>query len=398
MPNFKNISLPLILHSGFPIQDETATYLDLNFVWLTDITIPNLYLLYLPSHKNIYLYCQKLSSTHRKKLEIKLGKKIKFCHLLEFKKLATSYLQTLYTLPNWQSKKIDISIVNLNTSHLVEMCELGRQVKNKTEIARVKKSALLVSQGIVKLWKELTKMKGKTTLSLVRFLKKNIKLDELAYPIICSTGNNITDLHYPKYDSPLTPSSMILLDIGFKFENYCCDITRCFPRNGKFTREQKNIYQLVLDCQEFILGRIKPGVNFSDLESSAYLFLFQGLEKLGLIKNQSLSNFEKIEWLRTYMMYHSLGHPVGLHVHDVSKTQILEENMIYAIEPALYFTEYLKTNDLINSQELTKYMSIGGIRIEDTILVTQNGMQILNKINTKKVLPKKIDEIETILR
>jgi Xaa-Pro aminopeptidase len=277
------------------------------------------------------------------------------------------------------------------------MCELGRQVKNKREIKRVKKSALLVSQGIVKLWKELTKMKGKTTLSLVRFLKKNIILDELAYPIICSTGNNITELHYHNYDSPLTSSSMILLDIGFKFENYCCDITRCFPRNGKFTREQKNIYQLVLDCQEFILERIKPGVNFGDLEMMAYLILFQGLERLDLIKKHSLSNFEKQEWLRSNMMYHSLGHPVGLHVHDVNKTEILEENMIYAIEPALYFTESLKQNDLINSDELTKYMSIGGIRIEDTILVTQNGMQILNRINTKKVLPKKIDEIEKIL-
>lgn len=399
MLNFKNISLPLILHSGFPIQDDTATYLNLNFVWLTEITIPNLYFFYQSSKKNIFLYSPRLTTKQKKELVSILGKKIKFCQLSEFKKLVSSHITTLYTLSNWNQQKIKIPIVNLNTTHLDEMCELGRKIKSKTEIARVRKSALLVSQGIMKMWKELSNLRGKTTQSLVRFLKKNIKLDELAYPIICSTGSNITELHYHLYDSPLNPTSIILLDIGFKYQNYCCDITRCFPRNGKFTTPQRNIYQLVLDCQELILSKIKPGVNFSELETLTYIFLFQGLEKLGILLPNNLSNSEKANWIHTHMMYHSLGHPVGLHVHDTSKTKTdkLEVNMIYAIEPGLYFTDSLQSQKLVNLTELLKYFDIGGIRIEDTILITETGYEILNKINSKKVLPKNIEDIEKII-
>lgn len=399
MLNFKNISLPLILHSGFPIQDDTATYLDLNFVWLTDITIPNVYIFYQLSKKSIFVYGSRLTSQHKKELVSILGKKIKFCHLSEFKKLVSSHITTLYTLSNWNQQNINFPIVNLNTTHLDEMCELGRKIKSKNEIARVRKSALLVSQGIMKMWKELSNLRGKTAQSLVRFLKKNINLDELAYPIICSTGSNITELHYHLYDSPISASSMILLDIGFKYQNYCCDITRCFPRSGKFTTPQRNIYQLVLDCQELILSKIKPGVNFSELETLTYISLFQGLEKLGILLPNNLSNLEKAQWLQTHMMYHSLGHPVGLHVHDISKpkTDKLEANMIYAIEPGLYFTDSLQSQKLVNLTELLKYFDIGGIRIEDTILITETGCEILNKINSKKVLPKKIEAIESII-
>ena len=155
----------------------------------------------------------------------------------------------------------------------------------------------------------------------------------------------------------------------------------------------------MLDCQELILSKIKPGANFSELETLTYLFLFQGLEKLGILHPNNLSNSRKADWVHTHMMYHSLGHPVGLHVHDTSKTKTdkLKVNMIFAIEPGLYFTETLKTQKLVNLTELLKYIDIGGIRIEDTILITETGCEILNKINSKKVLPKKIEEIENII-
>ena len=397
MYNLKSLSIPTLLVSGKLITDDTGSHLNLDFIWLTDINIPNICLFYNPENGFTFIYSSRLNINLKQKIVSKVGKKIMFSSLTEFNKLVSSFSQKIHTLPNTDVSKIKINIENLETSHLELRCYQGRSIKHKKEIVRVKKAALEVSLGIMKLWKSLVKMRSKTTMTLVRFLKKNISLDEEAYPIICSTKHNIPILHYPRYDSQISNDSLILLDIGFKFDNYCCDITRCFPKNGKFSTEQKIIYELVLNCQELILQKIKANIKFEDLENIAYLTLFEGLENIGFFMPHTLTSSQKIKWIAENMMYHSLGHPVGLHVHDVSKYDILMPNMIYAIEPALYFSAKLHLQSLVNQEVLKKYKDIGGIRIEDTILITEIGCQILNKINGKQILPKKIKDIEKIM-
>lgn len=405
MIHILKLSKPIMLYSGEKRKTKNDIMsLSENFMYLTNLNIPKLFIFW---NQKSMLVASKYISPKQKEIFKKLSKKIQIVSLTKFQNTISNFNDTIYTLSNYQEipDNLNISNIKLDSSWLDSWCLSNRQIKNKLEIKNMKKSAELVSQAIVKLWKNIGKFKGKKSIAMVKYLDKNIPLDEVAYPTICSTGNHILDLHYHAYDSPLKKNSLVLLDIGYKSQNYCCDITRCFPISGKFTESQKTIYQIVLACQKYILAQIKPGVSFNNLENQCYLFFFHQLENINLINNSNqiqISDSEKINFIKSNFMYHRLGHSVGLEVHDISNTDILAENMVYAIEPALYFKPELlhHTHNLninINNKELEKYMDIGGIRIEDTVLITKSSHMILNKIKRNKVLDKEISEIENIM-
>ena len=221
----------------------------------------------------------------------------------------------------------------------------------------------------------------------------------MAYLPICSNGRNNSILHYYFNNKKLINNNLILLDIGCKYNNYCCDITRTFPKSGKFSLKQKKIYETVLKCQKYAISQLKDGTNWKILEESTRLLMYDLLLELKLVFNEIL--VEKKLNVTKIFMPHRLGHTIGLNLHDTvpnNDLEILKKNMIVAVEPGIYFNKYLLESYYhssqmipINIKEIKKYIKIGGVRIEDTILINKLNCTILSNI------PVEINEIENII-
>lgn len=178
-----------------------------------------------------------------------------------------------------------------------------------------------------------------------------------AYPPIVGSGPNTCILHYDKNSRQMQAGELVLMDFGGELDYLCMDITRTWPVSGKFTEEQKKIYRTVLEVQKACIEAFKPGVTFKDVQEYVVRRMKEkGLDPMGLTGG--------------------LGHLVGLSVHDVQTGNlVLKEGMVMAIEPGLYFPE--------------KKI---GIRIEDTVLITRDGCEVLTSD-----VPKEIEEIEALL-
>ncbi|RPG76995.1 MAG: M24 family metallopeptidase [Euryarchaeota archaeon TMED248] len=213
-----------------------------------------------------------------------------------------------------------------------------------------------------------------------------------AYPSIVGCGENATILHYKENNSPCNDGEVILIDAGAEYRGYASDITRSWPISGKFTDAQKEIYQLVLDSQEAAIAECIVGNPYNAPHDAARKVLAEGLIKLGII-NQSLEDALDLESgeLKNWYM-HNTSHWIGLDVHDVGvykpngEARLLQEGMCLTIEPGLYFGSWRPD---VNCP--AKYSNLG-IRIEDDVLVTNNGPEVLTA-----ACPKTIDEIESIV-
>ena len=212
-----------------------------------------------------------------------------------------------------------------------------------------------------------------------------------AYGTIVAGGDNANILHYTDNDDPLNDGDLLLIDAGGELAGYAADITRTFPVSGKFSAEQKIIYQLVLDSQNLAIALIKPNQNFAELNRIVGDFLTQGLYDLGILKgNLTLLLAQKA--CKKYFI-HGLGHWLGLDVHDVGDYQSNQQReqlrpfavgMVMTIEPGLY----IPLSDLSVDK---KWRGIG-VRIEDNILVTASGFENLT-VNA----PKTIVDIEAVM-
>ena len=214
-------------------------------------------------------------------------------------------------------------------------------------------------------------------------------LRAVAYPSIIASGKNACTLHYVKNDAKLRKNDLLLIDAGGECEHYAADITRTFPISGKFSEVQKQLYQLVLDVQLAAIEQIKPGVVWNDIHQLSIRMMTTGLVKLGLLKGNIESLIKDEKYKEFYM--HRLGHWLGMDVHDVGdykveeQWRVLEEGMVLTVEPGLYVQPDCET-------VAAKWRGIG-IRIEDDILVTKQGYEVLSAD-----VPKTIEEIETLMQ
>lgn len=212
-----------------------------------------------------------------------------------------------------------------------------------------------------------------------------------SYPSIVGGGDNATILHYIENNANVGDGSLVLIDAGCEVEGYASDITRTWPINGKFSPAQSTIYQLVLDSQKAAISVCKPGASFDDPHTAAKEVLAKGLMDLGIIDGPTLDEAMSSEQLGTYFM-HRTSHWLGLDVHDVgvyapnNEPRLLEPGMVLTIEPGLYFGAW-RPDIEINE----KWAGIG-IRIEDDVLITQDGFEILSKD-----CPKEISDLESII-
>ncbi len=208
-----------------------------------------------------------------------------------------------------------------------------------------------------------------------------------AYPSIVGGGANSCILHYTENADELKDGDILLIDAGAEYGNYASDISRTFPVNGTYSREQRQIYELVLDANLAAIAEVKPGKQWNDPHDIAVSVMTEGLLSLGILKGK-LSALIKEQAYKKYFM-HRTGHWLGMDVHDVGDYKLdgewrnLEPGMVTTIEPGLYFQPHKGLS--------SKWWNIG-VRIEDDVLVTRDG----NEVMTRDV-PKTVDEIEALM-
>ncbi len=205
---------------------------------------------------------------------------------------------------------------------------------------------------------------------------------------IVGAGDNACILHYDSNDAKVKKGDLVLIDAGCEYEYYASDITRTFPASGKFTSEQKVIYEIVLKAQEAAIEAVKPGAPWDAPHNASVKVITQGLVKLGLMKGMP-AQLIKNECYKDFYM-HRVGHWIGMDVHDVGDYKIddhwrlLEPGMVTTIEPGIYISPS-------NTKVPKKWRGIG-VRIEDDVLVTKSGHKILSA-----GIPKTVQEIESYM-
>ncbi|XP_023243854.1 xaa-Pro dipeptidase-like [Centruroides sculpturatus] len=242
----------------------------------------------------------------------------------------------------------------------------------------------------------------------------------VSYTCICGSGENGAVLHYGHAGAPndktVQDGDMCLFDMGCEYNCYASDITCSFPANGKFTTQQKAIYESVYKASRAVMKAVKPGVSWVDMHLLACQVQLEELKKHGLLKGD-IEDMMKVHLGATFMP-HGLGHFMGCDVHDVGgypecgpervnapglrnlrTARLLEEGMVLTIEPGIYFIDAL-LDQALNDPQLSQflvpdvieqYRGFGGVRIEDDIVITSDGMELLTCV------PRAVEEIEKLM-
>ena len=251
-----------------------------------------------------------------------------------------------------------------------------------------------------------------------RYVREKLYMRNHGYEHICACGANSATLHYIENDQELKNEKLLLLDMGGMLAGYISDITITFPVGGKFNENQRKIYQFVLDANRAVIKNCKPGVNWVDMHLLAEKVILEGLKSMDLLKGD-VDNMVK-DRVGYYFMPCGLGHFLGLNVHDVGgylsftpkrreekglsnlrTGRNLAAGNIITVEPGIYFIPFLlekafvdeKIKDYFNEEKLRTFFDFGGVRIEDDILITEEGCE-----NLSESLPRTIEEIEAIMK
>lgn len=234
------------------------------------------------------------------------------------------------------------------------------------------------------------------------------------YDPICCSGPNCSTLHYVKNDDEIGPEKKsVLIDAGAEWSCYASDVTRCFPINGDWTKEHLEIYTTVLKMQKATMAMIKPGASWDAIHLKAHKVMISEFIKLGIFKNFSEEEIFHSN-ISARFFPHGLGHLLGMDTHDVGGhpnyedpdpklrylrlRRDLKEGMVLTDEPGVYFSPFLLKDILedeskmkyINKDVLDKYWYVGGVRIEDDLLITSDGFENFTKITSDPVEISKI--------
>lgn len=284
----------------------------------------------------------------------------------EMKKIISDFMENLNIIAP-HTEIIDVSYI------IGKM----RSIKTKFEIERIRDASYITISSYNEILEILEPGLNEFEVqSTLEYYYRFHGGDETAYHPIVASGENACILHYHKNDQVMKKDQLLLIDSASEFNYYCSDITRTFPVSGKFSNEQKQIYEIVLKANKECIKNIKPGVKFSRIGEMSDKILADGLHKAGLLKDKS--NIKKYS-------LHGIGHHIGLDTHDAipssvtktSDTDTLKPGMVLTIEPGLYFTSDMK-------EIPSKYKGMG-IRIEDVILVTEKGCENLTEAMVKEV-------------
>jgi Xaa-Pro aminopeptidase len=209
-----------------------------------------------------------------------------------------------------------------------------------------------------------------------------------AYGAIVGGGNNACILHYRENNQKLKSGDLLLIDAGCELDYYAADITRTFPVNGKFSPEQKALYELTLAAQLEAMKHVKPGKHWNESHEASVKVITEGLVELGLLEGNVEELIAQESYKEFYM--HRIGHWLGLDVHDVGdykvggEWRVFEAGMVMTVEPGIYVSPD-------NEKVAKKWRGIG-IRIEDDVVVTKDGCEVLTSD-----VPKTVADIEALM-
>ena len=267
------------------------------------------------------------------------------------------------------------SKVEVNESGLDPLMAKLREIKTKEEINLLQKAMDLTIEGFKAMIKQLEPgLAEYEAQAIIEYYSKKGGSEYMGYPSICGGGSNACVLHYTHNRKSLEPKDMFLVDMGAEYHGYTADITRTIPVDGKFSTEEKAIYNLVLQAQNAGIEKCRKGNDFRAAHHAAYDVIAKGLIDLGIIKKESEA--------KNYFM-HGTSHYLGLDVHDAGTYQSLLPGVVMTIEPGIYINQ--------GSNCDPKWWGIG-VRIEDDILITDG-----DPVNMTISLPRSVEELEKMM-
>ena len=391
---------------------------DPNFYYLTGFEEPESICVIAPEHSK-YQYILFVRPKN-KQAEIWNGKRVgvkdarkrygadKVYPIEKFSEKIGKYLQgaerLYYTLGS--NEDVDTEILSLFTQSVRSRIRSGkgfdtlvdpspilselRLIKSETELQYLQMATEITVAGHVAAMKAVRP--GMYEYDLEALVESTFRMNGAsgaAFPTIVASGDNATILHYTTNDRQIEDETLVLIDAGAEYGRYCGDVTRTFPANGTFTEAQREIYQLVLDAHCAIIDGIRPGVSIDEPHQKSIELLTESMLSLGLLKGKAEKLIEKDKYKQFYM--YRIGHMLGLDVHDVNcvrepdgEFKTFQPGMVMTIEPGLYVADDTKNVP-------PAYLGIG-VRIEDDILVTESGCEVLTG-----GVPKEIDEIEALV-
>ncbi|KAJ9403920.1 hypothetical protein DTO045G8_8328 [Paecilomyces variotii] len=327
---------------------------------------------------------------------------------------------TIFAIPEQVSEDISFKpFAETNFSILKKAIEDSRVVKDEYEIALLRKANDISAKAHIAAIKAAGSAKNEREIegAFIATCIANGCREQSYHPIVAS-GTSSATLHYQKNDEnlidPVTGAkkSLLLLDAGGEYRTYCADITRTFPLSGKFTPEARQIYDIVLDMQNKSFEQLKEGVQWEDVHSVAHRTAIKGLLKLGILRGSEEELFEKR--VSVAFFPHGLGHYLGMDTHDTggnanyndTDTMFrylrvrgrLPAGSVITVEPGVYFCRFiiepfLKDAELskyIDADVLDRYWAVGGVRIEDNVVITRDGYENLT------TAPKAATEMESL--
>lgn len=264
-----------------------------------------------------------------------------------------------------------------------------RLLKSTAEIALIQKAIDITKAGHIRIMEKakpgLNEYELEAELTY-EFQRRGARYH--AYNPIVGSGANTCILHYVQNDQVIQDGDLVLVDAGCEYQHYASDITRTFPANGRFTSEQRAIYELVLRAQLAAIDSIKPGESWTKAQDIVVNIITEGLVDLGILTGSLEELIERKAYFPFYM--HRSGHFLGLDVHDVGRYRIndawrsLQPDMVLTVEPGIYISATIPN--------VHKRWHNIGVRIEDNVLVTQEGHKVLSQ-----AIPKTSNDIETIM-
>ena len=308
----------------------------------------------------------------------------------------------------------DYAYLNKKINHdkyiYMVLCDT-RSVKNEREKKLLKYIGKISNEAHMALMKYMAVGLNErdTENFFLQYLRDKYYTRFMAYDCICAAGANAATLHYILNKKEIKDGDIYLTDMGIKFLGYCSDISATYPVNGKFTEMKKNIYNIVLDSNRTVINNIKPGITkYAEIDKLSKIVILKGLQNIGILKKEydAEDMFNDGLW-RTFMP-HSVGHFLGLDVHDVGlrsvtykSNAILQNGNFITVEPGIYFIDFMMDqaeespilSKYINKEELEKYRGFGGVRIEDDVMIGEDSVE-----SYQMELPRTIEEIEAYMK
>ncbi len=283
-----------------------------------------------------------------------------------------------YPKSNGVTLAIEPTKNNLNTTTLGSLLADMRGIKTKEELELLRKAVTISAIGHAEAMKAIRPgLSEREIQGLQEYIFKKYQAEDQGYPSIVGAGHNGCILHYMEnYKPSITNKELLLMDLAAEYHGYSADVTRTVPVSGKFSPEQKLIYELVLRAQEAVINICKPGTSFKEIESTARITINKGLKELGFPITSETD--------RNLFYPHGCSHHIGLDVHDRGNYDSLKQNMVITVEPGIYIPE--------NSKCDKKWWGIS-VRIEDDVLITERGHELLSF-----AAPRTVKDIEELMK